>query len=275
MFITWVDMTFVIVGLIIVALALWCRLREPPVRSAPPNSWVELVLTLIALGATAVGPNVLVVATTPGMPSMAELVKPVLIPAIITIWVVLAVAIALNQERLTNRLWTGIWVGAATTAALDAIRLTGFHFGWMPGNMPRMFGVMLLDRMAEGPTVYSDIIGSFYHYWVGACFGLTYCLFAGRARWWVGLIWGLLIEVGMMTTPPMVVAMDTGYFGLKFGIGLLGTSLMAHIAYGTALGLVCARYVHHKGSILSVLRRQRPSDSVEEHLRTSGPAMSQ
>jgi hypothetical protein len=275
MFITWVDITFVVVGLGIMALALWRRRRELPAKSAPPNSWAELVLTLIALAATAVGPNVLVIATTPGMPSMAELARPVLIPSVTIIWVVLATAIALKRGRLVNRLWTGIWAGAATTAVLDAIRLTGFHLGWMPGNMPRMFGVMLLDRMAEGPTTYSDIIGSLYHYWVGACFGLTYCLLAGRARWWVGLIWGLLIELGMMTTPPMVVAMDTGYFGLKFGFGLLGTSLVAHIAFGAALGLVCARYIHHKGSIVLLLRRQRPSDSVEEQLRTSEPITSQ
>mgnify|MGYP001600045870 FL=1 len=53
----------------------------------------------------------------------------------------------------------------------------------------------------------------------------------------------------------MVVAMDTGYFGLKFGPGLLATSLTAHVALGVVLGMLAERYVRHKGSILGLLRR--------------------
>jgi hypothetical protein len=124
----------------------------------------------------------------------------------------------------------------------------------MPGNMPRMFGVLLLDRMVLGPSTWSDFIGYVYHYWVSACFGLTYTLVCGRTRWWGGLIWGLIIEVGMMTTPPMVVAMDTGFFGLKKGYGVLGVSLTAHIIYGIMLGILLERYVQHKGSIFLILK---------------------
>src|SRR3989304_3587325 len=59
---------------------------------------------------------------------------------------------------------------------------------------------------------------------------------AGLARsGWAGLRSGLIIEAGMMTPPPMVVAMDTGYFGLKLGRGLLNGvfigSLIPHISY--------------------------------------------
>jgi hypothetical protein len=57
----------------------------------------------------------------------------------------------------------------------------------------------------------------------------------------------------MMMTPPMVVAMDTGYFGLKQGYGLLTVSLTAHIVYGIALGLLLERYVRHAGSIFKLL----------------------
>lgn len=116
-----------------------------------------------------------------------------------------------------------------------------------------MFGVLILDQMALGPSTLSDFVGYVYHYWVSACFGLTYALLVGRFRWWGGLIWGLIIELGMMTTPPMVVAMDTGYFGLKKGYGLLTVSLTAHIVYGIALGLLMERYVRHRGSIFKLL----------------------
>ncbi len=145
-----------------------------------------------------------------------------------------------------------ILVVATASGILDAVRLSGFHLGLMPGNMPRMFGVMILDRMAEGPTLGSDLVGYLYHYWVGACFGLTYTLLAGRPRWWGGVIWGLVIEIGMMVTPPMVIAMDTGYFGSKVGPGLFFTSLTAHVAFGIALGLLAERFVHHKGSIFTI-----------------------
>jgi hypothetical protein len=121
-----------------------------------------------------------------------------------------------------------------------------------------MFGVLIFDTMATGPTPLSDVVGGLYHYWVSACFGLTYALICGRTRWWGGLLWGLLIEVGMMSTPPMVVAMDTGYFGLKLGHGILNGvfigSLIPHIAYGMALGVLMERYVAHQGSVVRLLR---------------------
>jgi hypothetical protein len=127
----------------------------------------------------------------------------------------------------------------------------------MPGDMPRMFGVMFLDQMALGPSPQSDLLGHLYHFWVGTCFGLTYTLLVGRFRWWGGLLWGLLIELGMMVTPPMVIAMDTGYFGSKFGPGLFVTSLLAHIAFGVVLGLLCEGYLRHPGSLLSVFRPRK------------------
>lgn len=248
-----VDLLFASTGIAIVMLALR---RRPDARMAqhPPRvNGLELVLTAAALLVAAIGPNSLVVALTPGMLEMPILAKYALLPSFVLFPFVWVTAAKLGHARLANRLWVGLWTGAAATGVLDAIRLTGFHLGWMPGNMPRMFGVLILDRMALGPTPGSDVLGYLYHYWVGACFGLTYTLLAGRFRWWGGLVWGLIIEIGMMVTPPMVVAMDTGYFGVKFGPGLFGTSLTAHVAFGIALGLLTERYVVHRGTLPALL----------------------
>jgi hypothetical protein len=204
------------------------------------------------------------------MPEMPLLAKWVLLPSIVLLGLVWAIAARLRLERLNNRIWTGIWVGFGCTAALDVFRLTSFSLGLLPGNMPRMFGVLILDQMALGPSTLSDIVGNLYHSWVSICFGLTYTLLVGRTRWWGGLIWGLIIEVGMMTTPPMVVAMDTGYFGLKLGKGLLNGvflgSLVPHISFGIALGMLLERYTRHHGSAFRLLResfaRQEPSRVV-------------
>jgi len=80
----------------------------------------------------------------------------------------------------------------------------------------------------------------------------------GRTRWLGGLIWGLIIEAGMMITPPMVIAMDTGYFGLKLGQGLFNGvfigSLIPHISYGIALGLLLERYTCHEGTLFTIFR---------------------
>src|SRR5574337_51112 len=260
MLITPIDLAFVAVGLAITAWALRRRWTTPAPEPPPPASIEEVVLTALALVPAAIGPNVLVVALTPGMPEMPILVRWVLLPSLVLLAVVWVIAYARGHLRLTNRIWTGLWVGTAATAALDVFRLTTFALGWLPGNMPRMFGVLILDTMATGPTPVSDVIGEFYHFMgVSAAFGLTYALIMGRTRWWGGLIWGLIIEVGMMTTPPMVIAMDTGYFGLKSGHGLLNGvfigSLIPHISYGVALGLLLERYVRHQGTVFGLIRQ--------------------
>lgn len=258
MLFTWLDVAFVAAGLAAVAYGLWRRKAVPAPPPAPPGTRGELALTLLALAPAAVGPNILVVALTPGMPGMPLLVRLALLPSLGLLLVVWLAAQAKGYRRLVNRIETGVWVGFVATAALDVLRLASFQFGLLPGNMPRMFGVLIFDRMALGPSLTSDFVGSLYHYWISACFGLTYALLVGRTRWWGGLIWGLIIEVGMMTTAPMVVAMGTGFFGLAAGKGLLNGvflgSLAPHVSYGIALGLLLERYLAHRGTILTLLR---------------------
>lgn len=258
MLITPIDLTFVAIGLVVMGIGFFRRRVVPPPEDPPKASHLELFITALALIPAAVGPNVLVIALTPGMPEMPILAKWALVPSIFLLVIVWALAAVLGLKRLTNRIWTGVWVGFGCTAALDVFRLTSFSLGLLPGNMPRMFGVLILGTMAQGPTPLSDLVGGLYHYWVSLGFGLTYTLLMGRTRWWGGLIWGLIIEVGMMVTPPMVVAMDTGYFGLKLGKGLLNGvflgSLVPHIVYGIALGLLLERYTRHKGSVLKLIQ---------------------
>jgi hypothetical protein len=268
MLITWIDVAFVLVGAVAVVYGLRRRPRPPDPVPAPPATPGELLLTLLAAVPAAVGPNILVVALTPGMPGMPALVRLALLPSIALLVLVWRAARRAGYVRLVNRIETGVWVGFVATAGLDVLRLASFALGLLPGNLPRMFGVLILDRMAVGPSTVSDIVGSLYHYWVSACFGLAYALLIGRTRWWGGLIWGLIIEVGMMTTPPMVVAMGSGYFGLKLGKGILNGvflgSLFPHIAYGIVLGLLLERYVAHRGTLLALLRAgwQRPLATI-------------
>lgn len=258
MLITWIDIAVVAIGAAGIGYGLWRRPRPPAPLPSPPPSAGELLLTLLAALPAAVGPNVLVVALAPGMPAMPTLVRLALLPSVGLLGVVWVAARAAGYTRLVNRIEAGLWVGFVSTAALDAFRLTSFSLGLLPGNMPRMFGVLILDQMAAGPSTLSDLVGAVYHFWVSACFGLAYTLLVGRTRWWGGLIWGLIVEVGMMTTSPMVIAMGTGYFGLALGKGLLNGvflgSLVPHISFGIVLGLLLERYVAHRGTILGLVR---------------------
>lgn len=261
MLITWIDIAFVLLGTAGIVYGLRRRPRPPDPVPAPPATPGELLLTLLAAVPAVVGPNILVVALTPGMPGMPALVRLALLPSIALLVLVWIAARRAGYARLVNRIETGVWVGFVATAALDVLRLTSFSLGLLPGNMPRMFGVLIFDQMAVGPTLSSDLVGGLYHFWISACFGLAYTLLVGRTRWWGGLIWGLIIEVGMMTTAPMVVAMDTGLFGLKAGKGILNGvflgSLFPHVSYGIVLGLLLERYVAHRGTVLTVLRAVR------------------
>lgn len=138
-------------GLAVIVLALRRRWAVPLPDPAPPASVGEVVFTVLAMVPAAIGPNVLVVALTPGMPGMPTLTRWLLIPSLAWLLVVWGLAGLRKYERLQNRIWTGLWVGAATTAALDVFRLTSFRQGLLPGNLPRMFGVLILDTMALVP----------------------------------------------------------------------------------------------------------------------------
>ena len=104
MLITLVDILFVLVGLSIMGAGFHRRRAVPPEEAAPPASRRELFLSALAMIPAAVGPNILVVALTPGMPEMPVLVAWALVPSIVLLGVVWATAVRLGLERLTNRI---------------------------------------------------------------------------------------------------------------------------------------------------------------------------
>lgn len=73
MLFTWLDVAFVAAGLVAVVYGFWRRKAVPASVAGPPGTRGELGLTLLALIPAAVGPNILVVALTPGMPGMPVL----------------------------------------------------------------------------------------------------------------------------------------------------------------------------------------------------------
>ena len=122
MLVTPIDVLFVVAGLAVIVWALRRRWAPPAGVPGPPASIAELVLTALALVPAAVGPNILVVALTPGMPGMPSLVRWVLLPSILLLAAVWSLAWKRGYERVANRIWTGVWVGAAATATGSAAK---------------------------------------------------------------------------------------------------------------------------------------------------------
>ena len=140
---------------------------------------------------------------------------------------------------ITRLAINGILAGIISTVALEIFRESGFRLGMIPGDLPRLMGVLILNQFASGPDIWSDLAGWAYHFWNGAAFGLIFSLLLGQSKLWQGIFYGLLIGIGFMISP-VVKSLGIGLFGVDFkkGYEFVTTVTLAHIAYGFALSLL-------------------------------------
>lgn len=190
-----------------------------------------------------------------------------LVPSVILLLIIAGYALS-SMKRLANRLITGLWAGAVATIGLEVFRLSSVAMRWLPGDdmiafpgalltgRDMMGAMMLMSFKAPAPLVVL-VAGAAYHFFNGATFGAVYAMVMGKAKWIYGLIWGVVIEVGMMLAPWLVMMM--GPFGVRYAAGyqIFVASLLAHIAYGVILGLLVQRYVKERGSILALIKAPR------------------
>jgi len=191
----------------------------------------------------------------------ATYVPLVLLPSLVVLISILLYSFT-RYPRLANRLIVGMGAGVLATLGLDVMRLLGVRLGWLPFDMPSMFGLMILGPQAEPTT--GALVGYGYHFLNGADFGLVYVLAAGRVRWAWGLLWGAIIWLGMMVTPPMVV-MGAGFFGIgtDWMLAYLLTTLLAHLVWGAILGLLAARFVREPASLMMRWRMTETEEELE------------
>lgn len=195
----------------------------------------KIFLTLFTLALAAVGPIIFPVAQS-GHGNLAALAVEALLPSIVFLAAV-AVFARRGEIWLSRTIVLGALAGAIATVALEIVRLIGFHFNYMPGNLPRLMGVLLLDRFALGPSPASDIAGWAYHFWNGAGFGIIYCLLLGTSRRWLGVVFGFAVGIGFLVSP-VVISLGVGFFGLQYSYGFPITVLLGHLAFGGALGVL-------------------------------------
>lgn len=210
------------------------------------KDWGTLIFTGIALALASVAPLIFPVAQA-GFSTLSALALYALIPSIILL-AILAILAHKSHPLIARSIVWGAISGAVATIALEVVRSIGFHLGGMPGSLPKLMGVLLLNQFMTGPTTLSNIAGWVYHFWNGAAFGIVYVLFVGTSRRWAALIFGFVIGTIFMLSP-VVRALGVGYFGLEFSIGFPIVVYLAHLAFGGALGWIARRFVGSQPSM--------------------------
>ncbi|GMQ80580.1 MAG: hypothetical protein BMS9Abin05_0008 [Rhodothermia bacterium] len=156
-----------------------------------------------------------------------------------------------------RRIIIGLGVGVLATVSLDFFREMGVINSWLAGDTPKMFGKMVTG---SSNFAYFYPIGFFVHLMNGANFGLFYTFVWGRrgsyksAIAWATL-WALVIELGMMTLPP--IAPMLGAFGSRFAWPeLFLLTLVAHLAFGITLGILSQYFLRSEdeGGLFRFLR---------------------
>jgi hypothetical protein len=158
---------------------------------------------------------------------------------------------------VARRLLVGFAVGAVSTVALDAVRQAGVIHAWLPGDTPAMFGKMVTG--SPDFAIYWPV-GLLVHVMNGADFGLFYAFVWGKrlsyrsAVGWA-VTWAVVVEMGMMTGPPM--GPMVGLFGYNYAWPqLFILTLVAHVFFGIALGLLVQHFLtdEDRGGLLRFLR---------------------
>ncbi len=208
----------------------------------------ELFTSLLILASAGVSPNIFVAAQA-GIADMKVMGLWLLLPAIAILLTTLLFARVRGYARLVNRVVAGATAGIVATVGLEAVRMYSFHHGGMPGDLPRLMGVLLTDRFMVGPSPFSDFIGYTYHYWNGASFGIVFAVTLGRKTVFWGVAYGVIIGTIFLLSPP-VQALGIGFMGKDMPMMPL-TVYIAHLAYGGILGWLCHRWVRDGGWLLT------------------------
>ena len=198
----------------------------------------KLLFTGILLVLSAIASNLFVIAQA-GLAPLSSLAIQFLLPSVLLILLTIIFSKVIQYDDIFHLAINGIFAGLIATVSLEIFRESGFRLGTMPGELPRLMGVLLLNRFAEGPDIWSDIAGWAYHFWNGASFGIIFSLIFGKSKEWYGLLCGVLIGIGFMVSP-VVKSLGIGLFGHEYkrGFEFATTVTLAHMAYGVVLAFI-------------------------------------
>jgi hypothetical protein len=152
--------------------------------------------------------------------------------------------------------WAG-WAlfGLVATAVLTAVMIVAQLLGRTRLDLPLMLGTIF-----TGDPDRARVLGFFAHLAVGQLFALGYAAaFAilGIATWWLGAVFGVIhVAVALTILVPLLpgvhprmaseragpasaaVLEPPGLLGLNYGAETPAVAIVAHVAYGIALGVL-------------------------------------
>lgn len=149
-----------------------------------------------------------------------------------------------NYPELYRRIGVGVGAGLVATIGLDTLRQMGVIYGWLPSDTPMLFGKIVTGGAPFAVTLSAGLV---VHYLNGANFGLFYAFVWGkRASYRSAVLWAIgwltIVEVGMMTLPPM--APMVGPFGIRYAWpALFLITLGAHWLFAIMLGLLVQTFL--------------------------------
>jgi hypothetical protein len=152
--------------------------------------------------------------------------------------------------------WAG-WAlfGLVATGLLTAVMITAQLAGLTRLDLPLVLGTMLTEDPDQ-----ARFCGFLLHLAIGQCFAAGYAaVFAllDEATWWLGALLGLLhVAVALLVLVPVFAGVHPrmathragpastalleppGLLGLNYGAETPAVTVVAHLAYGVALGLL-------------------------------------
>lgn len=152
--------------------------------------------------------------------------------------------------------WSG-WAlfGLLATTALTAVMITAQLAGLTRLDLPLVLGTLL----TEDPDR-ARVAGFFIHLSVGQVFALGYTATftqLGRATWWLGALLGMLhVAIALLAILPLLPGVHRrmaslragpastaaleppGLLALNYGIQTPVVAVIAHVVYGTVLGVL-------------------------------------
>jgi hypothetical protein len=145
------------------------------------GSWKQNALLVAVFLLASAAPNAFPLSMM-GYGSLHDLAFWMILPPAALLLILASVAWWRRSRRLARALLHGSIAGVLGTLALEAVRYPGFLLGFMPGNLPELMGVLLLDRFAQGPSLLSNVAGFTYHFWNGACLGVIFAVLVPQSR---------------------------------------------------------------------------------------------
>lgn len=209
--------------------------RIRPTLSPAVQSRRDLPLLLLALASAGSSVAALLIHAV-GWIRMPYTVSFVTLPGLILLVCLTMWSRRASRPLLFNRLVVGTVGGFVGLVAYDAMR-------WvvavaLPFKFDAFFAMPAFGTLMTGRPMTSTVAilsGWAYHITNGWTFGVIYSLIAGPARWWWGLIWGLMLEAAMAVVYPAI-------FQLNSISGFVIVSVIGHAVFGGVVGKMCERY---------------------------------